>query len=238
MNIDNKTAILTGASGGLGSSIASVLVKNNVKVYGIGRNIYALHELQSKLGNNFIPVQLDITNESKVHNWLNHAISDNNLPDILINNAGVGSFHKVDEMKSEDWQAMINTNLNGMYYLTAPIVALMKKKNTSSHIINIGSILGKVGRNNSSAYCATKFAVQGFSEALYLELRAFNIKVTCINPGSIDTTFFNSSGIQSHKNMLNPDDIANTLLYLLQTPDNMLINEITIRPMNVMPPSK
>jgi NADP-dependent 3-hydroxy acid dehydrogenase YdfG len=184
------------------------------------------------LGSQFIPVSLDISDFEAVKNWVNQTFSENKVPDILINNAGAGSFGKIDEMPSEEWHAMINTNLNGMYYITSQIASLMKKKKEGAHIVNIGSILGSMGRAESAAYCATKYGVQGFSDALFKELRFFNIKVTCFNPGSIDTHFFESSGIAAHSNMLHPQDLANTLVHILQTPDNMLISDITLRPLN------
>ena len=151
------------------------------------------------------------------------------MPDILVNNAGRGSFGKIDELSSEEWLGMINTNLKGLYYITSQVTSLMKKKKEVSHIVNIGSILGKIGRAEGAAYCTTKFGVQGFSEALFKELRSYNIKVTCVNPGSIETDFFESSGIKPHQNMLQPKEVANTLVHILETPDNMLINELTIK---------
>ena len=232
MNILNKTAIVTGASGGLGAAISEALIQSGSKVYGLARNEKALQSLENKLGNQFVSVPLDISNHEAIKSWITETFSEKNPPDILVNNAGAGIFGKIDEMPSEDWLTMINTNLNGMYFITSQVASLMKKSESSSHIINIGSILGSTGRAESAAYCATKFGIQGFSDALFKELRFFNIKVTCFNPGSIDTHFFESSGIASHNNMLQPKDLANTLVHILQTPDNMLINDITIRPLN------
>ncbi|HOZ85013.1 MAG TPA: SDR family oxidoreductase [Niabella sp.] len=231
----NKIAILTGASRGLGAAMAHALTAKEVKVYGLARNKQRLDALKQNLGENFYPVAIDITNETDIKNWVQQTFSTDYSPDILINNAGVGSFHQIDEMTSDNWYSMINTNLNGMYLITAPLAGLMKKKPGVSHIINIGSILGKTGRTDSTAYCTTKFGVQGFSEALYQELRHFNIKVTCVSPGSIETDFFNSSGVMPHDNMLHPEDIAQTVVHILETPDNMLINDITIRPLNPKP---
>jgi NADP-dependent 3-hydroxy acid dehydrogenase YdfG len=236
MNLENKTAIVTGASGGLGAAISATLIQNGTKVFGLARNTQALSSLQNKLGSQFIPVSLDISDFEAVKNWVNQTFSENKVPDILVNNAGAGSFGKIDEMPSEEWHAMINTNLNGMYYITSQIAGLMKKKKEGAHIVNIGSILGSMGRAESAAYCATKYGVQGFSDALFKELRFFNIKVTCFNPGSIDTHFFESSGIAAHSNMLHPQDLANTLVHILQTPDNMLISDITVRPLNPKKP--
>ncbi|MEO5788669.1 MAG: SDR family oxidoreductase [Gelidibacter sp.] len=236
MNILNKTAIVTGASSGLGAAISEALIHSGAKVYGVARNVKALQSLKDKLGDHFVSVPLDISNHETVKSWINETFSESHSPEILINNAGTGSFGKIDEMPSEEWLTMINTNLNGLYFMTSQVVGLMKKKEEGSHIINIGSILGSTGRAESAAYCATKFGIQGFSDALFKELRFFNIKVTCFNPGSIDTHFFESSGIASHHNMLQPKDLANTLVYILQTPDNMLISDITIRPLNPKSP--
>lgn len=232
MTIFNKIAIVTGASSGLGAAISEALIESGVVVYGIGRNSTKLNSLQNKFGNNFIPVILDISVASDVKKWLTDTFSEENSPDILINNAGVGSFGKIDEMPSEEWYNMINTNLNGLYNITSEVVRLMKPKAGITHIVNIGSILGTTTRAEGAAYSATKFGISGFSEALFKELRGDNIKVTCLNPGSIDTDFFKSSGITSHSNMLQADDIATTVIHILNSPDNMLISELTIRPLN------
>lgn len=242
MDILNKTAIVTGASSGFGAAIATALIRNGAKVYGVARNSQKLKLLQNKLGSQFIPVSLDISDYEAVKSWINESFSENHAPDILINNAGIGSFGKIDEMPSDEWLTMINTNLNGMYYITSQVAGLMKQKkeqkNEGSHIINVGSILGSTGRAESAAYCTTKFGVQGFSDALFKELRFFNIKVTCFNPGSIDTAFFESSGIMAHTNMLHPQHLADTLVHILQAPDNMLISDITIRPLNPSNPER
>ena len=236
MNILNKNAIVTGASSGLGAAISEALIHGGAKVYGLARNKDKLQLLKDKLGVHFIAVPLDISNYHAIKLWVHETFSDNDSPDILINNAGVGLFGKIDEMPSEEWLAMINTNLNGMYYITSQVASLMKQTEKGTHIINIGSILGSMGRAESAAYCTTKFGIQGFSDALFKELRFFNIKVTCFNPGSIDTHFFESSGITSHNNMLQPKDLADTLVHILQTPDNMLISEMTVRPLNPKSP--
>lgn len=236
MNLKGKIAVLTGASSGLGSAVAESLIQKEAIVYGLARNLTALNELKKKLGESFHSVKIDITNSKIVSEWIKTTFSGKYAPDILINNAGVGAFIKIDETKESDWLTMMNTNLNGMFYITSGLVPFMKKKVGSKHIINIGSIIGLTGRAESAAYCTTKFGVQGFSESLFLELRFFNIKVTCFNPGSIATDFLKSSGIDKHDHMLHPKDLADTLIYILETPDNMLINELTVRPLNPKKP--
>lgn len=239
MELVGKVAIVTGASKGLGKAISQALIaKQCKKVFGIGRNQQALNELANVWGSAFQPVILDISNLKDVEDWLNSTFNPNYYPDILINNAGIGSFQKLDEMSSKDWYQMVNTNVNGMYNITSNVLKLMRQHPTSSYILNIGSILGTTTRSEGSAYCATKYALSGFSEALFKEVRGDNVKVTCLNPGSIETDFFQSSGIKAHDNMLHPEELANVVTFLLESPDNMLINELTVRPLNPKDPSK
>ena len=231
MIIDGKIAVITGASSGLGAALANALVAKGAIVYGLARNAEKLHAVENKLGQHFIPVGVDISNGEDIACWTQKAFSNSRFPDILINNAGAGYFTKIDELSLERWHEMINTNLNGVFYITSKIVPLMKVNQNTCHIINIGSILGKTTRTESAAYSATKYGMQGFSEALFKELRSYKIKVTCVNPGSIDTHFFEDSGIQPHSNMLQPKDIADLIMHVIETPDNFLVDEITIRPL-------
>lgn len=232
MQLEHKIAIITGASSGLGAAASKALIEKGAKVYGLARNEKKLKALQEKLGENFHPISLDITHEANVSSWVENTFSPTHLPHILINNAGVGFYKKFEKTTTTDWMKAINTNLNGTYYITAAIVPWLKKNNTSTHIINVGSILGSIGQPNASAYCTTKFGIEGFSEVLFKELRDYNIKVTCLNPGSIATDFFSMSGVKSHENMLHPEDLAGTITYLLETPDNLLIDKLTVRPLN------
>jgi len=238
MNLNSRIAVVTGASRGIGLAFATSLVNKGTRVYGLARNRDALEALRGSLGRYFIPACLDIRDRQDLKAWVDETFSDDHYPDILINNAGSGYFGKIDELPSEKWCEMMETNINGMYNLTSLLVPFMKRSKNGSHIINIGSILGKIGNANQSGYCTTKFAIQGFSEALFKELRHDNIKVTCINPGSIETDFFEDSGIKPHRYMLQPADIANTLIHILETPDNMLINDLTIRPLDPRPPDR
>lgn len=237
MDLQNKTAVVTGASSGLGAAIATALVAKKVKVYGVARNTEKLTNLHKELGPLFYPVTIDITHLDELTQWISTAFNKKNLPDILINNAGLGSFGKIDKMPTDEWLAMVEVNIKGMYLMTSKITPLLKQNEASSHIINIGSILATTTRSEGSAYCATKYAVRGFSDALFKELRSNNIKVTCLNPGSLNTSFFESSNIETHKNMLDPRDVANTIVHILETPDNMLINEMTIRPLDPRKPN-
>ena len=239
MDIKGKIAVVTGASSGIGAEFCRKLVTHGATVYGLARSKNRLKDIQKELGDQFLPVKMDVTEHNSIENWVNKTFSGDHKPDILINNAGLGLFGPVDELPEKDWQTMIDVNLNGVFYLTRTIVPLMKASDTHSHIINIASIAGLLGNPNLSGYNATKFAVRGFSESLFKELRYDKIKVSCMFPGSIATPFFeNAGGMDTHSNMMQPEDVADTLMHLLKTPDNMLINEITMRPLNPKNPNE
>lgn len=231
MNVAGKIAVITGASSGLGAALSSALVNKGAVVYGLARDAEKLHGIARSLGGKFVAVAIDISDQNAISSWVKNTFSKSQGPDILINNAGAGYFSKIDELPLERWHQMINTNLNGTFYITSSLVPLMKANQNTCHIINIGSILGKTTRAEGAAYSVTKYGLQGFSESLFKELRSYKIKVTCVNPGSIDTSFFEESGIPSHKNMLQPKDIAAFIVYILETPDNFLVDEITMRPL-------
>jgi len=233
MILTDRTAIVTGASSGLGRSASKALVEKGATVYGLARRKSRLDTLRQELGEAFQPVVLDVTDNDAIEQWIGSTFPDSPLPDILINNAGMAKIGTVDELTTDQWHAMINTNLNAVFYLTRQVVPLMKRNPKVCHIINIASIAGLMGNPKLSGYNASKFAIRGFSEALFKELRYEGIKVSTLFPGSIATDFFEQSGMGSaHSNMMMPDDVAATLIHLLETPDNLLINEVTMRPLN------
>lgn len=231
MDLRNKTAIVTGASSGLGADFSRRLVQKGAKVYGLARRKSKLNELEKELGEAFIGVEMDVTDENGVKSWVLETFKGTS-PDILVNNAGIGKFGDIDALSSEDWHTMINLNLNAVFYLTSVVVPLMKQNENVCHIVNIGSIAGRMGNPKLSGYNATKYALGGFSDALMKELRDFGIKVTCMYPGSIATEFFMHSGGSLSPNMMQSNDVATVLINLLEMPDNFLIDEIVMRPLN------
>jgi NADP-dependent 3-hydroxy acid dehydrogenase YdfG len=237
MNIHSKIAIVTGASNGIGAEFSKMLVENGATVYGLARSIDKLKKLQATLGQQFHPVEMDITRADALEKWVNKTFDRSHEPDILINNAGVMYSANVDDLSMEQWHTMINVNLNGIFYLTRLIVPLMKNKSEVCHIINISSIAGLMGNPMISGYNASKFGVRGFTEALFKELRYEGIKVTGIFPGSTNTNLFDHiDGVENHPNMMKTTDISSTVKFLLETDDNFLINEITMRPLNPKDP--
>ena len=239
MNLSHKIAIVTGSTSGIGAAFAKDLINAGATVYGLGRNQDAQNKLQEQLGDAYHPVIADIRDRQFLDAWVTATFTDQHAPDILINNAGLGIFGAIDEISPDDWEMMINTNINGIFYLTRTVVPFMKRKSTHSHIINVASVAGLMGNPNISGYNATKFAVRGMSDALFKELRYDRIKVTCIYPGSISTQFFASEdGLNTHSNMMTVEDISSTVMHILQTADNYLISEVVMRPLNPKKPEE
>ena len=231
MNLSQKVAVVTGASSGLGSAFARQLIQHGSTVYGLARRFDRLQSLQSELGPEFYPIECDVTNESAV----NDAFSGLDQLDILINNAGLGRFSPVESQTKMDWDLQIDTNLTGVYLCTRAAVPIMKAQNQRTgfggHILHIASVAGLVGNAHLSAYNATKFGLRGFSEATMKELRGDGIKVSCICPGSVETEFASVAGSQGAPNPMQPEDIASTVIHVLQAPNNYLISEVVMRPL-------
>lgn len=236
MIISGSMAIVTGASSGIGQSFTEHLLQKGATVYGLSRNLDRMQAHKESLGTmgaHYHPFQMDISDHDAIESWVNEEFKVSDIhPDILINNAGVGYFDQVEELPLEQFEQMMQVNVSGVFYLTRHITPLMKANPKVCHIINIASVAALMGNPKISVYNATKYALRGFSDALFKELRFDGIKVSCFFPGSIATRFFDHiEGIEVHDGMMHPDEVANTLIHVLETSDNFLINEITMRPL-------
>lgn len=239
MNLSGKLAIVTGASSGIGRDFCRALVEKGAAVYGLARRKEKLDEVRVECGEAFRPVVLDVSDAAAVDRWVSATFPEAGLPDILVNNAGVATKGTLEELDDSKWDRMIATNTSGVFYLTRRIVPLMKQNPQVCHIVNIASIAGRIGNPGLSGYNASKFALRGFSEALFKELRHDGIKVSCLFPGSIATRFFETSGMgEVHPNMMMPRDVTRTLIHLLETPDTVLIDEVVMRPLVPRPPGE
>jgi short-subunit dehydrogenase len=233
MNLSNKIAVVTGVSKGIGAALCQQLLEEGAIVFGLGRNAYP------EAHPNFTFIPTDVRNYEAVEKAFHQIYEASNQQiDILINNAGLGYFGNVEDLPMTEWDEMMQTNVNAMFYCTRLAVPKMKA-NGLGHIINIASTAGLEGMPMVSGYCATKWAVKGFSESLWRELRDFKIKVTCVYPGSTKTDFFrNSPNIQPHDYMLMPHDVAAMMVYALKTPDNFHQVNLEVRPLQPKGPKK
>ncbi len=233
MNLSEKVAVVTGVSKGIGAALCQQLLEEGAIVFGLGRNAYPYTHP------NFTFIPTDVRNYEDVERAFQQVYkSTNQQIHILVNNAGLGYFGNVEDIPMSEWDEMMQTNVNAMFYCTRLSVPEMKA-NGIGHIINIASTAGLEGMPMVSGYCATKWAVKGFSESLWRELRDFKIKVTCVYPGSTKTDFFrNSPNIQAHDYMLMPHDVAAMMVYALKTPDNFHQVNLEVRPLQPKGPKK
>ncbi len=235
MHLEEKFAIVTGATAGLGLAFSEALIQKGATVFGLARRSDRLQRIRSRLGEQFQGIQCDVSDENQVIEAFKKIEAASNRIDILVNNAGLGRYGLVEDLTVDDWDTQMAVNLRGVFLCTRAALPVMKKQNEETgfggHIVNVSSVAGLVGNAQISAYNATKFGVKGFSEALMKEVRQDGIKVTCLYPGSIQTDFFEVAGIPISSNPMTVEDITATLMHVLETPDNYLISEVAMRPL-------
>jgi 3-oxoacyl-[acyl-carrier protein] reductase len=233
-----KTAVVTGGSKGIGRAIAEGLLREGANVFICARDKSvlkrALEEL-SALGK--VEGEIcDVRSESQVKIMLDEAVRVFGGVDILVNNAGVGVFGKtVDEISPDDFRWVLETNLFGVFYTCHHAIPLMKKRG-GGYIINISSLAGQNAHPRMSAYNASKFGLNGFTEAMMQEVRADNIKVSLICPGSVNTEFGDEEISEEKAWQIQPVDIAEVIVDLLRQNTRVLASKIEIRPSK--PPKK
>lgn len=223
--LSGKTAVITGISKGIGRALAENLLQNGVTVIGWGRTAPEYSHAHLHF------IACDITDESSVKKAASDSFSISPNIDFLINNAGFGYFQTVEDFEVEKFRQMLEVNVTGAFLVTQALVPNMKAQQ-SGHIVNISSIAGRVGASHGSGYNASKFALSGFSEVLFQELRSQGIKSTTVYPGSTATHFFDEiPGFSAHDRMVDPRELAESVVHLLNTSPNYLVREIEIRPL-------
>ncbi len=230
----SKVIYITGGTKGIGYGIAEVLLKNGHKVAISGRKQEdvekAVAEL-SKISGDIFGVSSDVRKFEDEQNAIQKIIGNFGKVDVVIANAGLGVFGSVDELSLEDWNAMIETNLTGCFHTLKASVDELKK--TEGYYITIASLAGTNFFENGAGYNASKFGVVGFTQAAMIDLRKYNIKASTIMPGSV-ATYFNGN-IPSDKDdwKIQPEDIGNLILDMLNMNPRMLPSKIEIRPSQV-----
>lgn len=189
----NKTVFITGASGGIGAEIARHCAEQGANLALFARSFEKLQKLKKELEESFsskITVyRLDVSDTDQINEVFSRALEDFSGIDILVNNAGYGVFQYAHDATIEDIKGMFSVNVVGLIYCTRVVLPVMREQK-SGHIINIASQAGKIATPKSSVYSASKHAVIGYSNALRMELADYNVNVTTVNPGPIETNFF------------------------------------------------
>jgi len=242
--IKGKVAIITGASSGIGYATALALSRAGAKVAAGARRTDRLESLQkdiAKNGGEIFTQKLDVTKKSDCDAFVDAVIKKWGAVDILVNNAGLMPLSFFKNLKVDEWDQMIDVNIKGVVYCTAAVITHMMSEK-AGHIVNVSSVAGRIVFPSGSVYCATKHAVAAFSEGLRQEFSArSNIRVTCIEPGEVATELLSTitdkalekyveSAKQREAQQLKSEDIANAILFAVESPAHMNVNEILIRP--------
>jgi NADP-dependent 3-hydroxy acid dehydrogenase YdfG len=233
MKLENKVAIVTGASRGIGDSIAVALAKEGVDLALFARNEENLNAVAAQVreaGRNCLVISGDVSNPSDVSQCVQQTMEQFGKIDILINNAGIGLFKTVRDTNLEEWKNVIDVNLTGTFLFSKAVLEPMIERG-QGQIINISSDIGKRTIPKASAYCATKFGLQAFTEVLSKEVRKLGIKVGSISPGMTDTYFNNSEqGTPEKESWLKGEDIAAAVVYMCSVSRHALVDELMIHP--------
>ena len=239
MNLNGKTAIVTGGTMGIGRAIAEALVREGAGVCIGARREAEIERAVAELGETgeglVVGAVCDVRDYEQVKALVEHAAAELGGVDILVNNAGIGLFGRVEELSPEDFRAVLETNLFGVFSCCHEAIPQMKRRG-GGYIINISSLAGTNAHPQMAAYNASKFGLNGFSEALMQEVRQDGIKVSYIMPGSVNTHFGDDEPSPEKSWQLQPEDIAQVVLDLLHYPARSLPSRVEIRPSR--PPKK
>ena len=235
VEFEKKAALVTGGARGIGLSIAEALVREGAGVFICGRDPatlkMALGQIHALQGESDVGGMVaDVRRYEECRSVVQEAATRFGRLDILVNNAGVGIFKSVDQLTAKEWDATIQTNLSSVFYCCREAIPVMRQHG-GGHIFNISSLLAIHGIAGGSAYCASKFGVNGFAEAMMQDVRYDGIRVSTIMPGSVATDFGGSAGSNLHESWkLSGKEIAQAVIDIYRYPGLALVSRIEIRP--------
>jgi 3-oxoacyl-[acyl-carrier protein] reductase len=230
------TALITGATEGIGRAICFRLGKAGYKIGACARTPSRLRALKDGLEEAGVTAAVhpaDVGVEADVKTAVSMLVKELGAIDVLVNNAGVAPLKRFEELTLDDWDTTMATNLRSLYLVTREVLPAMRTRKQGA-IVNIASLAGRNGFVGGSAYSASKHAVLGFAKSLMLEVRKDNVRVITICPGSVDTPLIRTQGMLSPNidRILQPEDVAETVLAALALPERALVSELDIRPTN------
>ena len=238
MDYKGKAAVVTGGTKGIGRAIAEALAREGLNVCVGARSLdevkQTVRELEG-LGISATGAACDVRASEECDALIGHAVEELGGVDVLVNNAGVGLFKPVEETTPEEFRAVLETNLFGVFYCSRAAIPEMKRRG-GGYIINVSSLAGANPHPRMATYNASKFALNGFSEALMQEVRHDNIKVSYVMPGSVNTEFGGDEISDERAWQLQPDDVARVVVDLLRHDERSLPSRVEIRPSR--PPKK
>lgn len=235
-------ALVTGASSGIGEAICRLLISNRYGVIGAARTESKLQSLSEELGSLFHPLVLDVSDPAAVSELINRLPENLHSIDVLVNNAGhdTGGRRSFEQGSAQQWSDIIETNVQGLMRVTHALIGGMLERG-HGHVINLGSIAGLKPYATMTPYVTSKYAVHGFSECLRLDYAGKGIRISEIMPGLVHTDFAHQrlgdaqkaeEFYDSYGQSLNPEDVAQTVLFALQQPRHVEISQLVVLPVS------
>ena len=231
--LSGKKAIVTGASSGIGKEVALMLLQAGAQVSLVSRNPdRILSELPA--GSNAKTYAIDLSEVTQVSTQIQNIIADMNGVDILINNAGLAYIGELIDMPLAEWQKLFDLNLTSVFQCLQATLPTMRSQKSGT-IINVASIAGKQGFPNWAAYCASKFALLGLTQAIAAEEQPHGLKIMSICPGSVDTSLWDTLGDKvppsfDRSSMLRPATVAASIMTMVNLPPDAIINDLVLMP--------
>jgi len=227
----SETAVITGASSGVGKSLAIQLSDAGYRVVLAARSEDKLNaiaeEIQSKGGDSLV-VPTDVSQPEQINNLKDRALEYGDVS-VVINNAGLGKFSKVEDVAIEDWDRQLDVNLRASFLVSQAFIPGMKQR-LNGTLAFMNSVAGKKGYAHSAAYVASKYGMRGLADSLREELREDNIKVISIHPGAVDTPFWDGTGMNfPREEMLSTHTLAQSIVHAIQLPGNFAVEELVVR---------
>ncbi len=232
MELQGKTALITGGSKGIGRAIAEQMLQAGMNVGITGRSINSLNlvtdELKAQYGDKIVSFESDVRDYTAQQNAVSELVAKFGCLNVVIANAGIGHFAPIDEMTHEQWNDIIDINLTGVFNTVKASVESIKK--SEGYIITIASLAGTNFFAQGSAYNASKFGLVGFTQAIMLDLRKYGVKVSTIMPGSVSTYFNDHTPNDADSWKIQPEDIAELTMNILNMNPRTLPSKIEVRP--------
>ena len=235
MTFQHKTLLITGASKGIGRSLALALARQQANLGLVARSQQELQELKAETEALGAATEIfvgSVADEALVNTAVEKMIQRFGKIDMLVNNAGFGVFKQAEYLTAEEWDSLMDTNVKGTFLFSKAVIPHLKSAG-GGHILNVASDVAKRVFDGGSLYCASKYAQDAFSMALRKEVRKFNIKVSVVYSGLVDTPFHSRQpGDTAPRNWLTGEDMADAILYILAAPAHVVIDELMIHPLS------
>jgi len=229
-----KNVLITGATGGIGSAILDIFYKNGFNIIASGTNEDKLKKLQDKYSERVSAIKCDLSDENQINHLVSQAQASCDSIDILINNAGITKDNVFLRMQKDQWDDVINVNLNSNFLLTKLVIKGMIKKRWG-RIVNITSVVAKMGNAGQANYVASKSAIEGFSRSLAQEVASRNITINCVAPGFVDTDILSTIEPEKLKDMTKnipvgrigtPEDVSNAVFFLSSEESSYITGQV------------